>query len=207
MRVIAALGAFVMLISCSEKPPEYEQIARSYGMPLSIGPVCGNPDIWGIEIDDINGRGACGVEDPVQVFMVSGVALSMQPKVNCETATALNAWVSEAAQPAVADLDTRIESLKVVAHYACRSRNNVRGARLSEHARGNAVDIAGMQLADGTELSVLKDWRSEHSELMQALHRTACGPFGTVLGPRADRHHQDHFHFDVASYRMGPYCR
>ncbi|MEM9755898.1 MAG: extensin family protein, partial [Pseudomonadota bacterium] len=25
--------------------------------------------------------------------------------------------------------------------------------------------------------------------------------------PESDRFHQDHFHFDVADYRSGPYCR
>jgi len=39
------------------------------------------------------------------------------------------------------------------------------------------------------------------------MHRAACGPFGTVLGPNADRFHQDHFHFDTARHRSGPYCR
>jgi len=30
---------------------------------------------------------------------------------------------------------------------------------------------------------------------------------GTVLGPEANRFHRDHFHFDTAEYRSGPYCR
>lgn len=210
MRLIAALLAFVSLGACTEPEQSYEEIARSMNMPLNIGPVCGSPDIFGIELEDIGsgpGRG-CGVDDPVKIFMVSGVALRNQPSVNCDTAQALNSWVSEAAQPAVADLKTRIESLHVVADYSCRTRNNVRGARMSEHSRGNALDIAGLKLADGTELTVLKDWGSKaYAGLMQSLHGSACGPFGTVLGPRSDRHHRDHFHFDVASYRSGPYCR
>ena len=32
-------------------------------------------------------------------------------------------------------------------------------------------------------------------------------PFGTVLGPNSDRFHRDHFHFDMASYSSGAYCR
>ena len=211
MRFIAGLLAALVVSACSEPAPSYDDIARSYNMPLSIGPVCGNPDIYGIEMEDIgNGAGrGCGVDDPVKIFMVSGVALQNQPSVNCETAQALNSWVSEAAQPVVEeDIGTRIESLKVIADYSCRTRNNQKGARMSEHSRGNALDIAALKLADGTVLSVLNDWRSEaHAGLMKALHASACGPFGTVLGPKSDRHHQDHFHFDVASYRSGPYCR
>jgi hypothetical protein len=209
MRAFFALCALVFLGSCSEPTPTYEEMARSMNMPLNIGPVCGNPDIFGIEIDDINGgsgRG-CGVSNPVKVYMVSGVALRQQPNINCTTAEALNTWVAEDAQPLMAELKTRIESLQVIAHYSCRPRNNVRGARLSEHGKGNAVDIAGLTLADGTELNVLNDWRSAKASIMKALHDSACGPFGTVLGPAADRHHQNHFHFDVADYRSGPYCR
>ena len=33
------------------------------------------------------------------------------------------------------------------------------------------------------------------------------GGFGTVLGPESDQFHQDHFHFDTARHRGGPYCR
>ena len=210
MRVVAAILALFVIGACTEPEPSYEDIARAYNMPLTIGPVCGNPDIFGIELEDIKGRSGrgCGIDDPVKVFMVSGVALQNQPSVHCDTAQALNSWVSEAAQPVVADLNTRIESLRVIADYSCRTRNNRRGARMSEHSKGRALDIAGLRLADGTVLSVLEDWRSEaHSGLMRALHASACGPFGTVLGPKSDRHHQDHFHFDVASYRSGPYCR
>ena len=43
--------------------------------------------------------------------------------------------------------------------------------------------------------------------LLQRMHRGACGPFGTVLGPDADRYHKGHFHFDTARRRSGPICR
>ena len=97
--------------------------------------------------------------------------------------------------------------ITVPSHYACRTRNSQRGARLSEHAKGNAIDISAFTLADGTRLTVLGDWNGRNSRTMRRLHASACGPFGTVLGPNSDRHHRDHFHFDVADYRSGPYCR
>ena len=98
-------------------------------------------------------------------------------------------------------------TLRVGASYAGRSRNSQSGARLSEHATGNAIDIAAVGLTNGSELSVLDDWRSGNSSIMRGLHEAACGTFGAVLGPNSDRFHQDHFHFDVASYRSGAYCR
>jgi hypothetical protein len=57
-------------------------------------------------------------------------------------------------------------------------------------------------------MSVLNGWRSEsQGPMLKKLHRAACGPFGTVLGPASDRFHQNHFHFDTARYRSGPFCR
>ena len=136
---------------------------------------------------------------------VSGVRLSTPATINMKTARALDKWVTSTAKPAIGRKGGGLVELKVVAHYACRTRNNRRGARLSEHAKGNAIDIAAFRLADGSEISVLHGWRGRDSGVLRKLHRGACGPFGTVLGPDADRHHQDHFHFDVAN--NGPYCR
>ena len=100
-------------------------------------------------------------------------------------------------------------SMTVAAHYACRSRNSRRGARLSEHAKGNAIDLSAFTFADGSGVSVLKGWNGapKDREMLRKMHRSACGPYGTVLGPNSDRFHRDHFHFDVAGYRSGPYCR
>jgi len=93
-------------------------------------------------------------------------------------------------------------------HYACRSRNNKAGAKLSEHSKERAIDIGGFRLKNGQRFSVLKDWSgSKWSGELRKLHKSACGPFGTVLGPAANKYHRDHFHFDTARYRSGSYCR
>lgn len=64
-----------------------------------------------------------------------------------------------------------------------------------------------MVLNDDRNNKVLKDWHNAYSKTMRSAHKKACGPFGTVLGPNADRYHQDLFHFDTARYRNSPYCR
>ncbi len=97
-----------------------------------------------------------------------------------------------------------LSELEVAASYVYRTRNNQRGAKISEHASGNAIDISGFVLADGKELIVAEDWGMA---VMKELHADACGPFGTVLGPDSDRFHYNHFHFDTAAYRSGPWCR
>ncbi|MEM9249085.1 MAG: extensin family protein [Pseudomonadota bacterium] len=173
------------------------------------GSVCGVRAIRGAEIAPIRGRvRGCGVAEPVRITEVAGVRLSTPATVDCPTAQALHRWIEEGAKPAVGRTGGGLAALQVAAHYACRTRNNRPGARISEHGRGRAIDISAIVLENGQRITVLHGWRSpQNRTTMRAMHRAACGPFGTVLGPNADRFHQDHFHFDTARYRSGPYCR
>lgn len=173
------------------------------------GNLCGVPGLVGERLPPITGRTrGCGIAEPVRLRVVDGITLSTPATVNCETARALQTWVQRSVVPTVGRTGGGVSSLRVVASYACRTRNNQPGARISEHGRGNAVDIAGIGLANGDELTVLSDWGGgRDGRMLRDMHRGACGPFGTVLGPNSDRFHRDHFHFDVASYRSGPYCR
>ena len=172
------------------------------------GSVCGVAEIKGQALRRIDGAGACGVDKPVRVTSVSGVAVAGGPTIDCTTAKALNNWVRTGVMPAVGRTGGGVAQVNVIAHYACRTRNNARGAKLSEHALGHAVDVSGVTLKDGTTLTVLDHWRSgSYGKIVKAMHGSACGTFGTVLGPNADRYHQDHFHLDTARYRSGSYCR
>lgn len=171
------------------------------------GTLCGVVGLQGDQIEPVTGRiSGCGIQNAVRLRVVHGVPLTQPATINCTTAQAVSAWMLDAAE-IVGNTGGGISSIRVLASYACRTRNSQRGARLSEHAVGNAIDIGGLGLANGEELSVLDDWRSNQSQIMRDLHSAACGTFGTVLGPNSDRFHQDHFHFDVASYRSGSYCR
>ncbi len=173
------------------------------------GAVCGDKTIRGTPMSAIPGKlKGCGVAHPVKITSVDGVALSQPATVNCDTAKALKRWVSQSVKPTVGRLGGGVKSLRVVGHYSCRTRNHRPGAKISEHGRGNAIDIAAITLANGVSLTVLKGWRdSVQGKILRKVHAGACGPFGTVLGPDADRYHQDHFHFDVARHRGGAYCK
>ena len=159
------------------------------------------------KIGNVPGPGACGVRNALKVREVSGVRLSTPATLTPRAANALNGWIRSHALPTIGRKGGGLVQIRVAAHYACRTRNGRRGARLSEHALGNAIDISAFVLADGSRITVLEGWNGRDSRLMRRLHRSACGPFGTVLGPNSDRFHRDHFHFDVASHRNGPYCR
>lgn len=202
----------VQAVALSQRParrtPEVRAAATARTAALQAGSVCGDVALQGDRMGSHPGPGACGVEDAVRLRSVAGVTLSTPAIVDCTTARALRAWVENGLVPAVGDEGGGVASLRVVAHYACRSRNNQAGARLSEHANGRAIDIAGIGLRNGREITVLTDWNAgEDGQRLRRMWRTACGPFGTVLGPEANRFHLDHFHFDTARYRSGTYCR
>lgn len=172
------------------------------------GGTCGRNSIQGTRVEPVKGAGACGIADPVRITGVGGVALSRPTRMNCTTARALDDWVQQGVLPTIGRTGGGAVALQVAAGYSCRTRNSQAGAKLSEHSKGNAIDISAIELANGERLTVLDDWgRSSKGQLLRRLWVRACGPFGTVLGPESDRFHRDHFHFDVASYRSGPYCR
>lgn len=190
------------------RPRAIEQAAEARRLARVRGQVCGDASIQGKAVGRVNGRGACGIESAVQVRSVAGVRLTPAATLDCRTAKALKSWVINGAKPAVGNAGGGISSLRVVSHYACRNRNSASSGRLSEHSFGRAIDIAGIKLNSGREITVLRGWNNagDGAKLRQ-MWRAACGPFGTVLGPNANKFHRDHFHFDTARYRSGSYCR
>ena len=172
-----------------------------------VGP-CGRSTLAGARIPPVDGAGACGIRDAVRITAAGGLALSRPTRMTCATARALDDWVRTGVLPTVGRSGGGAVALQVAAGYSCRTRNSRSGAKLSEHATGNAIDISAIALANGDRLTVLSDWgRGAKGRMLRALWQRACGPFGTVLGPESDRYHRDHFHLDVASYRSGSYCR
>ncbi len=160
-------------------------------------------------------RGACGIPRPLAVTSLAGGQVAVEPAATlaCPVVPATDRWLRETVQPAARTfLGTEVTGVEVVASYACKTRNSRRGARLSEHGFGNAIDIAAFRLADGRVVEVGSGWRGDMLEgaFLRAVHAGACDHFTTVLGPDADRHHSRHFHLDLArhskdgSYR---YCR
>ncbi len=165
------------------------------------GAVCGIPAIKGEAIAPITSKvEACGVADPVRVTSVAGVRLSQAATVDCSIAKSLNAWVDEVAQPA---FDGKLVELQIAAHYICRGRNNVKGAKISEHGKGRAIDISAFLLTDGTVLTV----KQNYNKLLRKIYKAGCGYFKTTLGPGSDGYHEDHFHFDTSARKGGAYCR
>ena len=190
------------------RPSGLEQRVMTKRRAQKRGSVCGDVSIQGEKIGSVPGRiRGCGVKNAVQVTSVSGVKLSTASTMDCGTAQALKSWIDTGLTPAMRPIG-KVAQIKVAAHYACRTRNNKTGARISEHGKGRAIDISAFTLTNGATVTVLNDWnKGAAGTALRQMHKSACGPFGTVLGPEADRYHRDHFHFDTARYRSGSYCR
>ena len=152
----------------------------------------------------IYGPGACGMNYPFKVAAFAGGAISLrtQATLACPIIPTIDGWLLEVVQPAA----TLYFSTSVVevrsGGYSCRGRNSRRGARLSEHAFRNALDVMGFRLADGREVTVRTGWRGaqDEQEFLREVFVAACNYFTTVLGPGADAFHYDHFHLDLARH-------
>jgi hypothetical protein len=119
--------------------------------------------------------------------------------LRCTMAEAVAHWVRDDVAPTVTKLGAPLRGIDNYDSYECRGRNRVRGAKLSEHGRANALDVRGFKLGNGktiglTDVNVAKDWR-------EAMRVSVCARFATVLGPGSDGSHEEHIHLDLAERR------
>lgn len=158
----------------------------------------------------VEGSGQCGIDDAVALQAIGTITLQPAALITCSTANIFTAFVQETIVPqARRTMGSAPSTIYIAASYACRGRNNVPGARISEHGFGRAVDVRALELEDGQTWNVRPRaaGSEEPAARFQAIVREeACGPFNTVLGPGSDGHHTDHLHFDAA-LRSSSYCR
>lgn len=179
---------------------------------LAVAPgdmVCRDPRLKGLQKASFAGTiPGCGIGNPVRITEIAGIKLTTPATLNCRTARTFANWLTGVADvEARRTLGARITKVWIMGTYSCRTRNNRPGARLSEHAVGRAVDVGGVWLGNGRKVTVLGNWgKGAPGQFLRNVWKKACGPFKTVLGPGADRFHQDHLHFDTAP-RNSSYCR
>jgi hypothetical protein len=203
-QAIAAVGVFVLASCTGGNLPEY----TTDGVTPPPARCDVNPQSFGVaESLGSYGSGACTVRNAYRVHAVEGVQLSQPAIVNCAMANGFRDWLQNVVQPAAASAyGSKISSVTIAASYACRGRNGRRGAKLSEHGFGNAIDVSAVQLADGREINVEKDYY--RSPFLKRIRAEACGRFSTVLGPGSDSSHRDHLHLDLAVRRnASAYCQ
>jgi hypothetical protein len=145
----------------------------------------------------------CRVDTAVRVSRIE-VALNHPATMSCRLAVRIDAFERTVLQRlALADLGRAVVRVDHLGAYSCRASTGNRN-QLSEHAYGMAIDIAGFRLADGSEVSVERDWWApgRKRDFLHHLAHSACGYFSVVLTPSSNRDHFNHMHFDIGPDRL-----
>ena len=131
---------------------------------------------------------------------VGPVAVKPAATLACPIVSALDKWLADAVQPAAMRwFGARVVEIKQISAYSCRGMNGNSRAHISEHAFGNALDVAGFVLADGRKISVKDGWKGmpEEQGFLRDVQGGACQIFNTVLAPGSNVYHYDHIHVDL----------
>jgi hypothetical protein len=211
-------------------PPDYEQADLDAGNDLLVAPPTPIADCEArLERSNINFRPAalpfrteksrregraevvsCGAEQVV-VYLggPAGIKYNTAPTLTCRLALALARFELLAQEEAEQHLLQRIVRFKHLGTYSCRKM--VRFDFVSEHSYANAIDIAEVVLERGQVLSIKKHFgalaappASREAAFLRSLATRAFDErvFSTVLTPHWDSLHADHFHLDLARYRV-----
>jgi hypothetical protein len=128
------------------------------------------------------------------------VAMKPAATLACPIVSALDRWLADSVQPAAQRwFGARVVEIKQISAYSCRGMNGNSYGHISEHAFGNALDIAGFTLADGRHIAVKDGWRGlpEEQGFLRDVQAAACQQFSTVLAPGSNAYHYDHIHVDL----------
>lgn len=156
------------------------------------------------------GQGSCRREDRQVLAAANAAAAGVTPglalkppgaQATCAVEAGLARWLRHGIQPAAQrNLHTRVVSLEHYGTNNCRRIGGGGTGRWSEHATGNAIDIAAFVLADGRHITVRRDWNGDTAaaRFLRQVRDAACGEFATVLSPNYNAAHADHLHLDQA---------
>jgi hypothetical protein len=150
----------------------------------------------------------CTIAEPVRVKAVpvlsrpgAMVRLGDQPVLACRFAQSLGHWLGDLVAPVLAgSLNIELKNVRTGPGFECRNRNRAAAGKLSAHAEGLAIDIAGFELANGSTVRIGPENDGPPNRALSALRTAACGWFTTVLGPGSDVAHADHLHVDVQQH-------
>lgn len=154
-------------------------------------------------------KGACSVAQPYRLMALGpNSRTTLEPAATVDNAmvNGLVRWEAGMQAAAKKDLGESVVAIKIAASYDCRGMNNIRGAKLSEHAHANAIDIGGYITASGKEITVKNDFHAGGAKaaFLKDVHGVTCDVFQVVLGPGSDGYHEDHFHMDMGRWKV---CR
>src|ERR1700734_333770 len=147
---------------------------------------------------------------PPRAPLVTGSAGPVEVKpaatLACPIVSELDQWITAAVQPAALKWFRQpVVEIKQISAYSCRGMNGNPNAHISEHAFGNALDIAEFTLADGHKITVQYGWHGtpEEQGFLHDVQAAACEDLTTVLAPGANVYHYNHIHVDLMRHYNG----
>ena len=157
----------------------------------------------------ISVAGAYPPSDPGGRRAATPAAVIPAATLACPMVSMLDRFVSDKVQPAALRwFGQRVVEIKQISAYSCRGMNGDPYADISEHAFGNALDMAAFTFANGRKITVKDGWHGAPAEqgFLRDIHRAACEMFTTVLAPGSNSYHYDHMHVDLKQ-RQGIVCK
>jgi hypothetical protein len=156
------------------------------------------------------GDGGCGYVDGVRLGQSAAFSYSPRAEISCPMAVGLFLWEKQVLEPAaLRHFGVPVRRVETYGSYACRRVRGGREGRWSEHARADAIDIAGFRLADGRRVGIAGDWRGggAGAAFLREIRDGGCHVFGTVLSPDYNALHRDHLHLDQVDRGGWSFCR
>ena len=184
-----------------QRPQQPAYNAPVYQQPQRAAPALG-PSL-GPSLGPMRGPQTTGAIIPATLTPAATLA--------CPLVSALDRWVSEGVQPAALRwFGAQVAAIKQISAYSCRGMVGSGSSGISEHAFGNAIDIAAFTLADGRTITVKNGWHGtpEEQGFLHDVQLNACETFSTVLAPGYNAAHYDHIHVDLMRRESGRHpCR
>ena len=131
------------------------------------------------------------------------------PPTTCGVAIALELWQRNMLEPTAQTIfGSRVAGIEHLGAFSCRRMHGRQESPWSEHATGNAIDIAAVVLRDGRRISVLEDWKgkTDKARFLHRIRNGVCRVFSTVLSPDYNAAHPNHLHLDMGG-GWGGVCR
>jgi hypothetical protein len=188
------------------------KVARLRGDPELCRDFLGRSEVAVRELPPV-GTGPCRREDRLRLMPDRDAGRVLRPgdaAATCAVHSGLALWLRHGVQPAAREhFGSPVVALEHLGTASCRRVGGGASGRWSEHATGNAIDIAAFVLADGRRVSLSRGWQGSPAEaaFLREVRDAACGPFATVLSPDYNDAHADHFHLDQARRSGWAVCR
>ncbi len=148
--------------------------------------------------------GTCGIDFPVKVSAIGSVQMKPAATLSCQMAATFSRWTRKELVPSARmRYWSGVKTIHQGSSYSCR--RIARSRTMSEHSKGNALDVMRIELSNGKDIDVRKPgWFAFREKgFLNTVRADGCDYFTTVLGPGYNYDHRNHFHFDIKPRKNG----